>query len=83
MQKKIIISEAELYKFYETVRDNGIIWRDVKSENIGVLNNKIVIIDTDYIYKKGKNKSNIQFFSALDKKFDFIYYNNIRNNRRK
>ena len=74
---------AELYKFYETVRDNGIIWRDVKPENIGVLNNKIVIIDTDYIYKKGKNKSNIQFFSALDKKFDFIYYNNIRNNRRK
>ena len=72
--KKIIISEAELYKFYETVRDNGIIWRDVKPENIGVLNNKIVIIDTDYIYKKGKNKSNIQFFSALDKKFDFIYY---------
>lgn len=81
--KKIIISETELYKFYETVRDNGIIWRDVKPENIGVLNNKIVIIDTDYIYKKGKNKSNIQFFSALDKKFDFIYYNNIRNNRRK
>lgn len=45
--------EDKLYELYQYLRDDGIIWTDVKFENIGKIDGKLVVIDRDFIYKEG------------------------------
>lgn len=45
--------EDKLYELYQSLRDDGIIWTDVKFENIGKIDGKLVVIDRDFIYKEG------------------------------
>lgn len=47
--------ENKLYEIYKTLKDKGINWVDIKKENIGKKDEKLYIIDDDYIYTNTKD----------------------------
>lgn len=49
-QKYENICEEDLYRIYSSLRQENLIWTDVKYENVGILNGKLVVIDTDDIF---------------------------------
>lgn len=69
--EKINISTESLYDIYKDLRKNGIIWCDIKTENVGLYNGNIVVLDTDFLFY---NNENIEFLTNLDKDF-YIRYN--------
>lgn len=42
----------DLYNIYKSLRDTGYIWVDASYLNVKKKNNKVYIIDSDYIYKE-------------------------------
>lgn len=44
-------NKEELYVLYKHLRDSGYEWMDVKEDNALVYNDKLYIVDKDYIYK--------------------------------
>lgn len=43
---------SDLYNTYKSLRDIGYIWVDASYSNVKKKNNKVYIIDSDYIYKE-------------------------------
>ena len=39
-----------LYNIYKELRNDGILWTDVKPSNVGCVDNRLVVIDTDDCY---------------------------------
>ena len=72
------ISEDELYKIYYTLRQNRLIWRDIKPSNIKMFKNQPVIIDTDDIYVENGEKPH--YYTELDKFFEEKYCNFMKYN---
>lgn len=62
-----IIDDKVIGYILESLYKEGYIWADAKAENIGFYNNKYVIIDTDFIFKK--EDKNIELLSEMSKKF--------------
>ena len=64
-------TEDELYNVYLSLRKKGYIWVDVSINNVKKDNDKILIVDLDYIY----HKDNVNLFnqSYLSKKFEERY----------
>ncbi len=60
-----------LYDVYVNLRNGKMIWTDVKESNVGYLNNRLVVVDTDSIYAESDN--NIYWFTALAKQFEERY----------
>ena len=60
-------NKDELYTLYKYLRDNGYEWVDVKCDNALVYNDKVYIVDKDYIYKSGE--ANFINQSRLSKEF--------------
>ena len=61
-----ICNEDELYSVYYSLRKKGYIWMDAKITNIKKLNDKILIVDIDYIYKEQEaNFSNQSILSKI------------------
>ena len=60
-------NKDELYTLYKYLRDNGYEWIDVKCDNALVYNDKVYIVDKDYIYKFGD--ANFINQSRLSKEF--------------
>ncbi len=67
------VTKEELYEIYKELRDNNIIWKDIKESNVGYFKGKLVVIDTDFINNPVKN---IKYFTKLDKEFEEIYNEN-------
>lgn len=74
LNNDIIISD--LYNLYRDLRDDGILWVDVKPSNIGYYNNKLVVIDTDDCYFI-KNDESIFYVNDIARKFELIYNENM------
>jgi hypothetical protein len=60
---------------YKELRDDGILWGDVKLSNVGYYNSKLVVIDTDDCYFI-KNNDKIFYVNDIAKKFELIYNEN-------
>lgn len=60
-----------LFKIYENLRNEQLIWTDVKESNVGYYNGDFVIVDTDSIYRE--NDENIYWFTKTAKEFEKIY----------
>lgn len=41
-----------MYKVFCDIKDDGYIITDIKKENFGLVDNKLVVIDSGYIYKE-------------------------------
>ena len=67
-------SKDDLYKIYKELRDDGIIWQDVKESNVGLSNNNLVVIDTDFLSFESKKMSNC--LNVLDDEFEKLYNDN-------
>ena len=67
-QKYENICEEDLYRLYYSLRRENLIWTDVKYENVGKLNDKLVIIDTDDIFRE--DDMNIDWIAPLSKLFE-------------
>lgn len=67
-QKYENICEDDLYRLYYSLRKENFIWTDVKYENVGILNDKLVIIDTDDILRD--DDLNIDWITPLSKLFE-------------
>ena len=65
------VSHEQLYDLYKNIRDLGLIWTDVSFRNVGYLNDKLVIIDTDYIYKENEDykHTNGSYSKEYEKKY--------------
>ena len=68
--------EEDLYKLYYLLRKDNLIWTDIKYENVGILNDKLVVLDTDDIFYDGD--SNINLKTPLSLEFEEKYKNNER-----
>lgn len=68
--------EEDLYRLYFSLRQEHLIWTDIKYENIGILNNDLVVVDTDYIFYE--NDFNITWITPLSKLFEERYRNEER-----
>lgn len=66
-----------LYNLYKSLRDDGILWTDVKSDNVGYVNNELVVIDTDDCYIIGDNKYKTNYINDIALKFDLMYNENM------
>ena len=55
-----------MYQLYLSLRKKGYIWIDASYENVKKQNNRLIIIDSDYIYKEKE----VNYFnqSTLSKK---------------
>lgn len=60
-------NKEELYFLYKYLRDNGYEWIDVKENNALFYNNKLYIVDKEYIYKN--EEANFINQSRLSKEF--------------
>lgn len=67
------VNQKDLYIIYKELRDNNIIWKDIKESNVGYFKGKLVVIDTDFINNPIKD---IEYFTKLDKEFEEIYNKN-------
>ena len=67
-QKYENMCEEDLYRLYFLLRKENLIWTDVKCENVGILNGKLVIIDTDDIFRD--DDMNIDWITPLSKIFE-------------
>lgn len=68
-----------LYNLYKDLRDDGILWTDVKPNNVGYVDKKLVVIDTDdcYMINNNDNKFKINYVNDIALKFNFIYNENM------
>jgi len=64
-------SEEDLYQLYCSLRKENLIWTDVKYENVGILNDKLVVLDVDDIFYN--NDSNIHWITPLSIAFEEKY----------
>ena len=60
--------EEDLYRLYTSLRKENLIWTDAKYENVGILNDKLVVIDTDDIFLD--DDLNIDRITPLSKLFE-------------
>lgn len=69
-------SEEDLYSLFSSLRKEKLIWTDVKYENVGIINNKVVVIDTDDIFQE--KDFNISWSTPLFQLFENKYKNKER-----
>lgn len=69
-------NESELYNLYKELRNDGIIWNDVKASNTGYSNKQLVVIDTDFLYFTNEIPNYSNYLTNLDKEFDKLYNEN-------
>ena len=62
----------KLYNIYKNLRDAGILWTDIKLDNVGQYNNKLVVIDTDDCYFINGNEK-IWYNNDIAEKFSLLY----------
>ena len=62
-----------LYDIYKDLRDDGILWTDIKSNNVGYVNKKLVVIDTDDCYIINNNKLKLNYVNDIAYKFNLMY----------
>lgn len=60
------VSKEKLYELYKNLRQDNIIWNDIKEDNAGYIQDKLVVIDTDYLYFVNEE---ITFLREIDKEF--------------
>lgn len=63
--------EEDLYNLFSSLREEKLIWTDVKYENVGKINEKLVVIDTDDIFYE--KDFNIIWSTPLFQKFEERY----------
>ena len=63
--------EEDLYNLFSSLREEKLIWTDVKYENVGKINEKLVVIDTDDIFYE--KDFNIIWSTPLFQKFEEKY----------
>lgn len=63
-----------LYDVYKELRDDGILWTDVKVSNVGYVDNRLVVIDTDDCYFIDDGcKQNVNNVNNIAMNFDILY----------
>jgi hypothetical protein len=63
--------EEELFDLYCALRRENLIWTDIKYDNVGILNEKLVVVDADSIFFE--NDSNINWITSLSSIFEKKY----------
>ncbi|MBQ8298750.1 MAG: hypothetical protein IJX99_02605 [Clostridia bacterium] len=69
------VEENKLYDIYKELRNENLIWTDVKSSNVGYINEDYVVIDVDSIYRE--NDPKITWFTTLAERFEERYKNGL------
>lgn len=65
-----------LYNIYRELRDDGVLWTDVKLSNVGYVDNRPVVIDTDDCYIINNScKQSVNNVNNIAMSFDKLYNN--------
>ena len=72
---KTNISEEDMFKIYYELRNDNIIWKDIKESNVCKKDDTYCVVDTDYI---GDVNKVLNFKDDVETKFSIIYTDNRR-----
>ena len=75
LAKSTNINEEDMFKIYCELRDDNIIWKDIKSSNVCIKDNNYCIVDTDFI-SFVNDVSN--FYDDVEQKYGLLYTENRR-----